>query len=59
MKEQNELWVAIREEREAEKRLAECRRRVNELCGLISDTQQRKSTRQTPSRELFRKGCLL
>lgn len=51
------LANAIREEREAERKLAQCRRRVNELIGLIDEEAQRKSARKTLSREEFSRAC--
>lgn len=52
-----EIKEAVRELHEAEQRVAACRRRVDELCGILPTSQQRKAPRKTPSRDLFRKGC--
>lgn len=53
-----EIMEAVRDLHEAEQRLAACRRRVDELCGIVPEGQQRKSPRKTQSRDQFRKGCL-
>lgn len=51
----SELIEAIRREREAEKALEECRRRTNELAGLVEDREQR---RKKPSNTRdFSKAC--
>lgn len=51
----SELALAIRKEREAEKILEECRRRTNELAGLVSEKEQRKKSLR--SGRDFNKAC--
>lgn len=57
METDTELVLAIRKEREAEKELEQCRRRVNELIGIVSDTKQRKTGRKAFTPDSFRKAC--
>ncbi len=53
----NELEIAILEEREAERKLAAARRRVNELIGIVSESQQRKPARKAMKSDDFAKAC--
>lgn len=57
MENESELMQAIRKEREAEKLLAECRRRVNELAGIVPEHEQRKSGKNAFTPDSFRKAC--
>ena len=57
METESELIQAIRKEREAEKFLEECRRRVNELAGLVPEKDQRRTGKKAFTAESFRKAC--
>lgn len=51
-----ELVKAIHEQREAEERLRQCVRRVEQLAGITRESEQRKLARNTLSRKDFVAG---
>lgn len=54
---EHEIKKAVLDVREAEQKLALCRRRLDELCGIVPEGQQRKPPKKAMNRDLFRKGC--